>query len=328
MSRLVSDNGLPVEIDSARSGTTYVSIGTPETSQPPFTIEGEARGTREVLPGASVPSHTAWVLPSADGVDAIVDAVDESHRHWVQRRSPIALVTTVFDRGGREVPAPTTVFSQVRLDAFPLPHVAVDEPAPAQRPTNFVAIVPERPAAYSYDRTAEHSALVADLSGVVNANPVTGSVRWTRDASGRVTEVLVAIVSPGPLTPGNRNPSRISTETAYLAIPVRTPAEQDLVETWLSSPQGFSLRLDELLGLQPPKPSDQLVSYLTRAATVTTLRYVGVTPGAAAARVRTELLDQRRTEWSDARLAEVSQIAPQSNNAPRTVSTDPTCVTP
>ena len=94
---------------------------------------------------------------------------------------------------------------------------------------------------------------------------------------------------------------------------------------WLGDPQGFSLGLDELLGLRQPQASDQLSSFLTRAATVTLLRYSGVDAQSAEMQVREELARNRRADWAGGRLLAVSEIAPQPNRAARVLATDPDC---
>jgi hypothetical protein len=86
--------------------------------------------------------------------------------------------------------------------------------------------------------------------------------------------------------------------------------------------------LNELLGLKTPSATDQLTSFLGRAATVTILRYSGGGTAAAAERVTGELTLLRRVEWPDAKLLEASQIAPQPDRSPRSLVTDPTCRTP
>ena len=113
-------------------------------------------------------------------------------------------------------------------------------------------------------------------------------------------------------------------------VPVRTAAEQDLAQSWLSDPAGFRVRLDELLGLAPADPNNQLTSFLTRAATVTVLRYGGVVEGGALEQVRAELTTGRRAEWATAAaepapLLAAGQVAPQPTNVARRLMLDPTC---
>lgn len=325
VSTLISGNGLPVEIDSARSGTTFVRVGTSDDTPLPLTWAGESRATREVLTGAEVPGRSEWVLPSAEGTDAIVDALDQQHRRWVERRSAIALVSGLFGGDGTSLPPPTTLYSQLELGDNLLPHIDLGTSSPPPTGDHLV-LSTDRPAGFAYDRTTQSSSVVADLTGEVSGSTVGGSVRWTRDGAGQVSGVLIAVVSTGSLTVRDRNPASTGTEIGYLSVPVRTAAEQALVEAWLSDPAGFQLRVRELLDLKAPKPTDQLISYLTRAATITVLRYDGLDPALARDQVRDELLTARRTERAGSKLIGVSQIEPQPGGNRRSLVTDPTCL--
>jgi hypothetical protein len=114
---------------------------------------------------------------------------------------------------------------------------------------------------------------------------------------------------------------------AYIALSANSDDERDLVSQWLSDPAGFRLGLDELLGLRPPNVSDQLTSYLTRAAAVTILRYSGVDAARVAQQVSQEVVSLRRVEWAGARLLVVGEVAAQPTRAARVLETDRTCGT-
>ncbi len=343
VNRTAAANSTPIEASTARSGDMFVRIGGTGGSNPPFLLQGEGRSTADVLPGASVPSSAEWYLPGGQGADGLVQAVSDRYRLWVQRRSSLAILSDVFGDQGRRIPPPTILFSQVRLDTPVLP-LAIDgsldartrppDGQPPNRPgENYIAVVPGRPAQLTYNRINFDASLVVSVTGEVRSSPVKGSVRWTRDPSGAITSVLIGVVSGGQLVPGEPlsadGPSRTDESNtigvAYIGLRVTSAAEEDLVADWLSDSQGFNLGLNELLGLRSPEPTDQLGSYLTRAATVTLLRYSGIQAEAAAKLVGEELVRHRRVEWPGGTLLAVSAIAPQPNRAPRTLVTDPSC---
>jgi len=343
--RTVTADGLDLEISSARSGDTYLQIGTEDGSAPPFLLDGEPRAMREVLPGASVSTHGEWYLPKGDGADSVLEAVAASHAQWVRRRSALAVLAMASGRAGRTIPPPTALQSQVRLDAAVLPS-SRDEGSspgpstptglPAGLGTSQVSALTSLPALLTFNRITQTSSLVFSVSGVVRDSPVVGSVRETRDPTGAVTSVLLAVVSTGQLVSREPRPAGTSQGSqgfggtvgvAYIALSVTSADERDLVSRWLSDPAGFRLGLDELLGLRPPNVSDQLTSYLTRAATVTVLRYSGVDAARAAQQVSQEVVSLRRVDWAGAKLLAVGEVAPQPTRAARVLVTDRTCGT-
>jgi hypothetical protein len=111
----------------------------------------------------------------------------------------------------------------------------------------------------------------------------------------------------------------------YAAIPIRTEAERTLAERWLSSRTGLVVPTRELFGLAPAKPADRLANWLGRAATVTILRYQGMGTAAAQDRASEEVRRFRRTDWSDARLVTVQQVAPRPDGTARKPVDDPSC---
>lgn len=332
-----------IEVSSARSGDMFLRVDMGNSSAPPFLLQGEARASSEVLPGAFVPVSTEWYLPGGQGANAVVQAISDRHHEWVQRRSSLAVLSTVFGDHGREIPPPTLLLSQVRLDSPVLPRAvnnpgdrstsAPDRHRPGQPGDSFISVVPSQAALLAYNRITSEASLIFSVTGDVRGTPVAGSVRWTRDGSGAVTSVLIAVVAAGQLSPGEAQsrsgasasggPGSIG--VAYIALPVTSAVEQELMSDWLGDPQGFSLGLDELLGLRQPQASDQLSSFLTRAATVTLLRYSGVDAQSAEMQVREELARNRRVDWAGGRLLTVSEIAPQPNRAARVLATDPDC---
>ena len=337
--RITTANGLPVEVDSTRSGDTFVRVGTPDASLPPLSLAGEARGVRDLIPGAEVANQAEWYLPGGQGADAIVEAIDDQHREWVQGRSSLALLSALLDRGGRDIPEPVNLLSRVQLDEPVLPHEEATAPAPPRQGRlslgeqrragrSWVAVDPTQPALLQFNRISRESSVIAAVEGRFQKSEITGSVRWTRDATGDVTSVVLALVSAGPLAAHEPVNSRTSTGIAYLTVPVSTAAERNLAAAWLSDRAGFTLNLTELLGLQGPKPSDQLTSFLTRAATVTILRFEGLTTSAATDRVRTELTALRRVERPESKLLLASLIDPQPNGTDRVLTTVPSCSTP
>jgi hypothetical protein len=344
--RTVTSDGLDLEISTARSGDTYLQLGTEDGSAPPFLLDSEPRAMREVLPGASVPAHGEWYLPNGDGTDSVVEAVAASHAQWVRRRSALAVLAMASGGAGRTIPPPTVLRSQVRLDAAVLPSSRdhgsspgasiPTADVPADRGTSYVSALTSVPAVLTFNRITKTSSLVFSVSGVVRGSPVVGSVRETRDATGAVTSVLLAIVSAGRLVSGEPGPASTSQASrgfdgtvgvAYIALSANSDDERDLVSQWLSDPAGFRLGLDELLGLRPPNVSDQLTSYLTRAAAVTILRYSGVDAARVAQQVSQEVVSLRRVEWAGARLLVVGEVAAQPTRAARVLETDRTCGT-
>ena len=93
----------------------------------------------------------------------------------------------------------------------------------------------------------------------------------------------------------------------------------------MSRPTGFSLPLTELLGLRQPDVRDQLAAFLTRAATVTVLRYGDTDRLALTRRVTDEVIATERVERADTRLTAAFTVAPQPTGEPRTLAADPAC---
>lgn len=336
---LTTANGLPVEIDSARSGDSFVRIGEVDDSAPPLALAGDVRGTRALIPGAEVPSQAEWFLPGGQGADSIVDAVDDRNRQWAQRRSSLAVVSALLDRGGRDIPAPTTLVSRVQLDAAVLPRGSETAPAPPRQGKlsdgdkrrtgkSWVAVSPSKTALVQFNRISRETSVVAAVQGRFEKADVSGAVRWTRDSSGAVTSVVLALVSDGALAAHEPLNSTRSLGIAYITVPVSTAAERDLAAAWLSDRAGFTLGLGALLGLEAPSAKDQLTSFLTRAATVTILRYAGLETEQANSRVSQELVAMRRVERPEAKLLLASEIDPQPNGTARVLTTVPSCTAP
>jgi hypothetical protein len=185
----------------------------------------------------------------------------------------------------------------------------------------------EAPALSVVNRISRTTATVAGLRGTLRQRPVTGAMRWTRNADGVITSVLVTVVTVNRLVPGEKLGSLPGPAVAYISIPVTTPPEQRLVQAWLSEPGGVKVPLTELLGLRAARPSDQLGSFLTRAATVTVLRYALVAPQELQARTFAELSTLRRQDWTGIRMVAANAIAPQPSGNRRQVVEDPSCRT-
>jgi hypothetical protein len=168
---------------------------------------------------------------------------------------------------------------------------------------------------------------VAILRGTFRQKPVTGAVRWSRNADGVITSVLMAVVATGQMVPNEHLGSLPGPAVAYISVPVTTLPEQRLVQAWLSDPAGLTVPLNELLQLRPARTSDQLGSFLTRAATVTILRYAFVPPAELQQRVTRELIAQRRQDWTGIRMVAASSIAPQPSGGRRQIVEDPSCRT-
>jgi hypothetical protein len=336
VAQVSTDRGLVVTISQARTGDVYAALGDGPQPAPPDLLAGDARPDTTVLPGVDVPAQAEWLLPRGQGLDQLVTAVHGRHRQWLEQRSALTLVGSRLFGPELEVPPPALLFGQVRLDRPRLPRFA-DQARPPQRirlpirprgpvaTVNSVRIAPDVAGRTVVDRIGRTTATVAALRGTLRERPVTGALRWTRNADGAISSVLVAVVSPDRMAPREPLGSLPGPAVAYISVPVTTAAEQRLVEAWLSDPTGVSVPLAELLELRPARVGDRLGSFLTRAATVTILRYAFVTPAELQARVTTELATQRRQDWTGVRLVAVSSIAPQPGGGPRTLVEDVGC---
>ena len=336
--QLTTSQGLPVAISQARSGDVFVELGT--TAQPPAPdlLAGEPRPQRSILPGVSVPAQAEWYLPRGQGLDQLVIATSHRHQQWVERRSALALVGSRLFGVDSEIPPPPVLFSRVRLDQQRLPRFTDGPVPPRTDRTASPPRVPEAavnslgldrgvPALAMVNRISRSTATVASLRGTLRQQPVTGAVRWTRNADGVITSVLVAVVAAGRMAPGEHLGSLPGPAVAYISIPVITAPEQRLVQAWLSDPAGLTIPLNELLQLRTAKTTDQLESFLTRAATVTILRYAFVPPAELQDRVTRELITQRRQDWTGIRMVAASSIAPQPSGGRRQIVEDPSCRT-
>ena len=336
--QVTTSQGLPVTINQARSGDVYVALGDAAQPSAPDLLAGEARAPRTVLPGVSVPGQAEWFLPRGQGLDQLVTAAHREHQQWFERQSALALVGSRLFGPHQEVPPPALLFSEVPLNQPRLPRFDDRAPPPQtdrspKRPTGPVAAVNRLgldatvPALAVVNRISGTTSTVASLRGTLRQRPVTGALRWTRNADGVITSVLVTVVASKRLAPGEKLGSLPGPAVAYISIPVTTPPEQQLVQTWLADPAGVSVPLDELLGLRPARTSDQLGSFLTRAATVTILRYAFVAPQELQARTFSELAALRRQDWTGIRMVAASSIAPQPSGGRRQIVEDPSCRT-
>jgi hypothetical protein len=336
--RLITHQGLPMVISQARSGDVFVELGAAAQPAEPDLLAGESRPQRSVMPGVSAPAQAEWYLPRGQGLDQLVTATYQKHRQWVERRSAMTLVGSRLFGAESEVPPPAVLYSRVKLDQHRLPRFT-DAPAPPRTDhTTYRPPVPEAavnalhldtgiPALAMVNRISGNTATVASLRGTLRQQPVTGAVRWSRNADGVVSSVLVGVVASGRMVPGEHLGSLPGPAVAYISVPVTTAPEQRLVEEWFADPRGLTIPLEELLQLRPARTSDQLGSFLTRAATVTILRYAFLQPGELQARVTRELASQRRQDWTGIRMLAASSIAPQPSGGRRQILEDPSCRT-
>ena len=336
--QVTTAQGLLVTIGQARSGDVFVQLGGPDHSAPPDVMGGEVRGQRELLPGVVASAQAEWLLPRGQGLDELVIATYDRHQRWVERRSALALLGSDLLGPPQQVPAPALLTSQVRLDQQRLPRFRDSLGVPritSSKPPSRVPLAtvdqldidPTEPATLVVNRITGESFTVAALQGVVARRPVTGSLRLARNVDGAITSLLIAVVSMNRLVPGEPTGSLPGPAVAYVSVPVRTEPERRLVQGWVSDPAGFTVRLNELLGLHAARPSDQRAAFLTRAATVVILRYGLVSPAELQSRVTTELRTSRRQDWSGIRMVAASSIAPQPSGGRRIVVGEPSCRT-
>ena len=316
--------GLRIQTRTARSGDSVLHLGSDQTGEPPLILAGQRRGRQEVLPGVDVTTSADWFLPGSQGGDIVVAAALEQHRQWLQRRSSRAPLGAVFGSSGRDLPDPTLLRSRV------WPAVAQLPTSPGARPAlpdtrNRVVLRSDQPAHLVTNRIDRDSVLTVAVNGTWAGQPVTGAASWRRAASGEVERVTVAVVAARTLVKGEPALPAGSAEVAYITIPVASSVERRLVEGWLSRPTGFSLPLTELLGLRQPDVRDQLAAFLTRAATVTVLRYADTDRAELTRRVTAEVIATERVERADTRLTAAFTVAPQPNGEPRTLAADPAC---
>jgi hypothetical protein len=331
ISETTTPTGLRVQTRTARYGDSVLHLGPDPTGEPPLLLAGERRGRVEVLSGVEIDRSADWHLSGGQGGDVVVAAAQEQHRQWLQRRSSLAPLSAVFGSSGRELPPPTLLHSRVWPSLGPLPAPAMTSAAPpgATNPvtTNRVVVRADVPAHLVTNRDRGDSLLTVALTGTWAGSPVTGAASWRRASSGQVQAVTVAVVAARTLVAGEPPLPAGSTEVAYITIPVGSDVERGLVESWLSQPEGFALPLTNLLGLRQPDVRDQLAAFLTRAATVTVLRYSDTDRARLTRDVTEELIAAQRVDRPDTRLSAAFTVAPQPNGAVRTLQPDPACAT-
>ena len=324
VSETTTPAGLRIQTRTARSGDSVLHLGPDQTAETPLLLAGQHRGRQTVLPGVDVDTSADWFLPGGQGGDIVVAAALEQHRQWLQRRSSLAPLGAVFGSSGRDLPSPTLLQSRVWPAVPQLPT------SPAAAPTltdtrNRVVLQPNQPAHLVTNRIDRDSVLAVSVTGTWAGQPVTGAASWRRGASGEVERVTVAVVSARPLVKGEPALPAGSAEVAYITIPVASSGERRLVESWLSRPTGFSLPLTELLGLGQPDVRDQLAAFLTRAATVTVLRYADTDRTWLTRQVTQQVIATERVDWPRTRVTAAFTVAPQPNGAARTLVADPAC---
>ncbi len=335
---VVTAKGMPVTISQARSGDVVVDLGPEDRSAMPDLLAGETRSQRTLLDGVSVPARAEWLLPRGQGLDQLVTATYDGHQQWVERRSALALIGSSVLGTAQQIPQPTVLFSRVRLDGQRLPRLidqpggpttATDRPEPRgpRAPSDELVLDATVPAVVMVNTITGEAATSATVRGTVGGTPVSGSLRLTRSSDGAITGILLAVVSDGRLVPGEPNVSLSGPGVAYIAVPVRTESERQLVSDWVTDRDGLRIPLDELLGLREPGTDDRLAAFLTRAATVTVLRYGAVSTGDVTSRVGSELVNLRRQDWVGVRMMAAGTVAPQPSGGKRTLVDDPSCRT-
>jgi hypothetical protein len=324
VSETTTPAGLRIQTRTARSGDTVLHLGPDRREDPPLLLAGQSRGRQEVLPGVDVSTSADWFLPGGQGGDIVVAAALEQHRQWLQRRSSLAPLGAVFGSSGRDLPDPTLLRSRVWPAVAQLPVPASATPtAPDTR--DRVVLRADEPAHLVTNSIDRDSVLTVSVTGSWAGQPVTGAAAWRRAASGEVERVTVAVVAARALVKGEPVLPARSAEVAYITIPVATTGERRLVESWLSRPTGFSLPLTDLLGLRQPDARDQLAAFLTRAATVTVLRYADTDRTSLARQVTQQLVTTERVDRPETRVTAAFTVAPQPNGAARTLVADPAC---
>ncbi|MBO0811533.1 MAG: hypothetical protein J2P23_05755 [Microlunatus sp.] len=320
-------DGLRGRLLRSRAGDITLDFGDLPTD-PPDILDGRPRGTRQLLPGVTVPRNVEWWEPGGSGVDSLLQAVADAHRHYRQQRSALALFAAL-DNGHDEIPDPTVVYSSTRLDRATLPG-----PSPSSRvpkAARWVSIDPRTPAVISFNRVTQETSLIARISGSLNGSPTSGALRLTRDAAGRPSQILVAFATAEPPTPDQPALHEQTESVSYIQIPVSTNAERTLADRWLSSPGGFTLNLSPLLGWTAATARDQLNAWLSRAAQVTVLTWATDSPSAdqaaaaASAQAVQELTTLRRSQQTT-RLHRVTAIAPEPDGSRRVPVIDTQCV--
>jgi hypothetical protein len=337
--RLVAAQDLVVTISTARSGDVVVQLGDEPQPGAPAVLDGGVRGQRRVAEGVSVPAQAEWFLPRGQGLDELVGAVQDARHQVVQDRSALGLLGAALDRGERSVPAPTQRYAQVDLTQPVWPRAEAARPAPPRSGTaparpavpprsgSQVAVATDRPAQLVFNRISRESSTVVPLAGSLGGQPATGTLRVTRDGAGTVVSVLVGVVTPARAVPGETAAASAGPAVAYVQVPVRTEPERALVASWLAGSGPVVVPLDGLLGLRAPQADDRLDSFLTRAATVTVLRYGGVGTARLSDRVAEELRTGRREDWAGVRLVGAGRVEPTSSGAGRRLVPDPACRT-
>ncbi|MFC7624059.1 hypothetical protein [Microlunatus sp. GCM10028923] len=315
-------SGLSLTTSRARSGDVWVQAGPPTATDPPAVLDGEQRRARYPAPGLEVPAHTEWLLPPGADLRQLATALQVRHDQEVRSRSAMALFARlVHPVGGPELPAPTVRYSRLSLDSAPFPvPLETSESVPGK--DDHLALDRGRPAMTAYRTTQRELAVIAPIAGEVDGRPVAGVVRWIRDEESRLTGVLIMVVADGSLIKSAPELEK-SISVGYVGLPIRTDGERELAERWLSDRAGFGVSTRELFGLAAPK--DRLTGWLSRAATVTVLRYRGIASATALGRASEEVRLARRADWPEARLVSVQQVAPRPDGTARTAVDDPGC---
>lgn len=317
-------DGLRGRLLRSRAGDITIDFGHLPTD-PPDLLDGQQRGTRELLPGVTVPKDAEWWEPGGQGADSVLQAVVDAHRHYRQQRSALALFAAL-DTSHDEIPDPTVVYSSTRLDRSTLPS---SDPQPTTPDLDrWIRIDPGTPGVIAYNKVTEETSLIARVSGSLDGEPTSGALRLTRDAAGRPTQILVAFSSTTPPTPDQPALTERTDSITYIQVPVTTTAERTLADQWLSSADGFTLDLSPVLGWTAPRAQDQLNAWLSRAAQVTVLTSAtDSSTGAddAAAQATQELTTLRRSQQTT-QLHRVTVVAPQPDGSRRVPAIDPQCV--
>jgi hypothetical protein len=333
------DDGATLRRQVTRDGTVLLSVpagdvgdvgdvaGSTAQDVDPVPVPLWSGGAREqvrVLDGVRLQSGVRWDLPRGLGERELLQSLKDQHDRVVQRRSALSL--GIGAPSARERPAaPTTLFSTVDPLEVTWPG---SSPVPVRIPRpGTVQVVAGEPVHLLTDRLRERTWTTLAVSGATaREEAVEGSVRFAREADGRVSALSFVLVSAGSLSARLGSRSADLVDVSYTWLPLTTAVEDEIVQDWLGAAAPATLPLSVLTQAAPAAAGNRMQALLVTGSRTTITTLTGE-PDVVAAQVRQDVAaGVRSPRTTAAPLTGVVSLAASPGGRPRQLVEEPTCL--
>ncbi len=302
--RLRFPEGGELERWAGRDGTIRVVPRDPgATSEvPPSLVGTDPWPQVRLLGDVALPRGGQWVFPGGVGEKQFVADLQQVYADEFQSRSAVSLFT------GRPDTAPPSLSPQVSTAVLPRNQVeGVPEPMSAATLLPGQVAPADGDVLLLQDRASGTTYTTVPVHGTArDGAPVSGVLRWGREASGRLSEVLVSVAWAD---------ASGGSQVVHLYLPLREGDDQE-AETWLTSSGGvLDLAFLSASSVPPRNGTERLV-----AAAGTVVLEVRDQDPEDLTRILTEQFAQDRRVFGDLVTArsDVRVVRPQPSGGERT----------